>query len=537
MLKTKAVSSLLFFFSLIFLPNLYCGEKEIQASFKAEVFESHIRFLSDDLLEGRGIATRGSALAQLYIESLFRSYGLQPVYPGNFKQSFKMLRFTPDQSAEIIINSKVKPMNLKFGDDFICTNFGLKENKFQGKPLFIGYGIHSPSDGWDFYKGTDVKGRLLIGFTNEPGRNDVSVFKGKALTWFGRWVYKYDEAARHGAAGLIIIHNDEDAGYSWEVVRNSWSGDTFKLADDKNILPLQMWITESGARRLLTESGITLEDLRKKAEQKDFKAVELPVEITVNSKLSMDQTEGVNVVAVKQGSDPVLKDKAIVLTAHHDHFGIGRAYDGDSIYNGAMDNCTALSLLLALAEKYGKEELNNRMTLIFAAVDAEEEGMLGSHYLSLNLPTNHEKTVANINFEMNNPWGETNDITAIGAEKSELYKMVEKIAKSRNMSVTADQAPEQGFFYRSDQLSFARAGIPALWLNGGYIYRGKPADFGLKMYQKYRDEQYHKPSDEITGQFDFSGLSQIADFAVSLIKEIEAVGDIQWNPDSDFQRR
>jgi Zn-dependent M28 family amino/carboxypeptidase len=533
--KSVLYPSLLF----ITIAFLSVNSADVQKSsiFKPEVFESHVRFLSHDLLEGRGIGTRGSALAQLYIETLFRSYGLEPVKKGDFKQTYKMLRFTPDQNAEMIIDSKGSKIGLKFGDDFICTNFGIKENSFKGKPIFIGYGIHSAADGWDFYRNVNVKGRLLIGFTNEPGRENPSVFKGKELTWFGRWVYKYDEAARQGAAGLIIIHNDDDAGYSWEVVRNSWSGDTFKLADDKNILPLQMWMTEAKAKELLAKTGYSLEDLRKKAEQKAFKAVELPVDITVNSRLSKSETDGVNIVGIKRGSDPKLKDKAIVLTAHYDHFGIGRDYDGDSIYNGALDNCTALSLLLALAEAYGKETLDNKMTLVFAAVDAEEEGMLGSTFLALNPPVPPANVAANINFEMNNPWGETSDITAIGAEKSELINLVGKTAERLKMTLTPDQVPEQGFFYRSDQLSFARAGIPALWLNSGFKYIDKPADFGMKMYQKYRMEYYHKPSDEITPEFYYSGLVQIAEFAEILINEIQSAGDIKWKESSDFQRK
>lgn len=533
--KSALISMILLI--IIALGSMIAAEKLKEQIFRPEVFESHISFLSDDLLEGRGIGTRGSALAQLYFESLFRSYGLEPIKKGSFKQAYKMLRFSPDQKAEMIVDSKISKVSLKFGDDFICTNFGIKENIFSGKPIFIGYGIHSPSDGWDFYKNVDVKGRLLIGFTNEPGRNNESIFKGKELTWFGRWVYKYDEAARHGAAGLIIIHNDEDAGYSWEVVRNSWSGDTFKLADDKNILPLQMWITETKAKELVSKAGYTLDELRAKAEQISFKAVELPVEISINSRLAVSETDGVNVVGIKRGSDPELRDKAIILTAHYDHFGIGRDYSGDSIYNGALDNCTASSLLLALAEAYGEGTSDNKMTLIFAAVDAEEEGMLGSTFLAMNPPIPSKDIVANINFEMNNPWGKTSDVTAIGAEKSDLIKMVQKTAEKLKMTITPDQVPEQGFFYRSDQLSFARAGIPAMWLNGGFNYIGKPEDFGIKMYQKYRTEYYHKPSDEITPEFEYSGLAQIAEFARELIDEIQSAVEIKWNQNSDFQRK
>jgi Zn-dependent M28 family amino/carboxypeptidase len=511
-------------------------EIEKTAGIEPSIFESHVRFLSHDLLEGRGIGTRGSALAQLYIETIFRLSGLKPVTDGSYRQVFKMLRFSPDQSAEMFIHSGDSMIPLKFGEDFICTNFGLKENSWSGKPVFIGYGISSSVDGWDFYKDTDVKGKLLIGFTNEPGRDNPSIFKGRELTWFGRWVYKYEEAARRGAAGLIIIHTDADAGYGWDVVRNSWSGDTFRLADDKYILPLQMWITEPSAKELLKNSGYNLNDLRKKSEDKNFKPVELPIQITVKSKLTTGATDGVNVVGIKPGSDPKLKDKAIILTAHYDHLGIGREIEGDSIYNGAVDNGTALSVLLSLADACGRGRIDNKMTLVFAAVDAEEEGMLGSIYYTMNPVVPLKDTIANINFEMNNAWGETRDVVAIGADKSDLMKMVGNAVSRMKMTITADNSPEQGFFYRSDQLSFARAGIPALWIDGGYSYIGKPDDYGAKIRAKYLANNYHKPSDQITADFNYTGLRQIAELTVLLIKEIETAGNINWDKKADFKR-
>lgn len=533
-MNTKKTITLFVF---LIIASISIGGADDQKSlFKPEFFETHVRFLSHDLLEGRGIGTRGSALSQLYIETIFRLSGLQPAAGGSYRQVYKMLRFSPDQNAEMTVRSGGSVIPLKFGDDFICTNFGLKENSWSGKPVFIGYGISSSSDGWDFYKNYDVRGKLLIGFTNEPGQNDPSVFKGKELTWFGRWVYKYEEAARKGAAGLIIIHTDTDAGYSWDVVRNSWSGDTFKLADDKNILPLQMWITESKAKEFLAKAGYNLDDLRKSAEQKSFKPVELDVDITVNSKLSKSVTDGVNVVGIKPGSDPTLKDKAVVLTAHYDHFGIGREINGDSIYNGAVDNGTALSLLLVLAEAYGSGKIDNKITLVFVAVDAEEEGMLGSTYYNMNPVVPLKNTLANINFEMNNAWGETRDFIAIGADKSDIMKMVVDSALQMKMTVTPDNAPEQGFFYRSDQLSFARAGVPAVWIDGGYDYVGKPEGYGAEVRAKYRAEKYHKPTDEVTPDLNFSGLTQVAELAVLLIKKIESAGDVKWNANADFKR-
>jgi hypothetical protein len=421
---------------------------------------------------------------------------------------------------------------LKFGEDFVCTNFTLKSGKWSGKPVFIGFGIGRPETGWDYYKDFDVKGKMLIGFTNEPGQDDPSIFNGNALTWFGRWVYKYEEAAKRGAIGMILIHNDKDAGYSWDVVRNSWTGDTFMLADDKNILPLRLWITGRQGEEVATLAGYTLKQLRALAEKKEFYPITLDVNLTIESKLD----SSINITGIIPGSDPALKNKAIVFSSHYDHFGIGREINGDKIYNGALDNGTALATLLALAEAYGKNPELAKMTLIFTAVDLEEEGMLGSIQYTRFPPFSIEDTVANINLEMSNAWGTTKDMLVIGAEKSELLNIVKKTAEELGLKVSLDRVQEYGFTYRSDQLSFARAGIPSTWLDGGYEFVNKEEGFGEKIREDYRLNDYHKPTDEIKNYWDYSGLIQLAEFTIELVKNIEKSGDIRWNINSEFQR-
>jgi len=532
------IRSLLIIFIFLFFVPLYSAEdkEEIKLEFSPETFEAHVRFLSDDLLEGRGTGVRGGKIARLYIESVFRSAGLKPSLDGSYLQPFKMNRYSPDADARLVFKNPEAEIALIYGDDFVCTNFDYSDSAVFDKIVFIGYGIHLPEEGWDFYRDYDVRDKLLIGFTNEPGQDNPDIFNGKALTWFGRWVYKYEEAARQGAAGLIIIHNTGDAGYSWDVVRNSWSGDTLRLADDPNILPMQLWISEPKAEKIVKLSGYSLKKLRGLAESPGFKPVELDINVKVKSEKRIDETMGNNVVGYIPGSDAALKDRYVVLTAHYDHLGIGRSINGDAIYNGAVDNGTAIATLLALAQEYGRHPEAAGVTLVFAAVDAEEEGLLGSTYLARNMIYPVKDALANINFEMSNAWGRTKDIFVIGAEKSSLDELIKDVAKDLSMSVTYDQTPEQGYFYRSDQMSFARIGIPSVWLDTGYEYVDKPEGYGHKIRSAYRENDYHRPSDEIKDNWDFSGLVQLAEITVELIKKIEDKGLVKWMKDAEFHR-
>lgn len=520
-----------FILGVVLTSQITPGEKN-NLQFNDNTFEAHVRFLSDDLLEGRGIATRGGKTARLYIESIFRAAGLKPAFGDSFIQTFDMVKYASDDKAMVNIFKGNKNLQLKYAVDFMGANFGAEESIKQ-KPIFIGYGINLPERGWDYYRDIDVKGKLLIGFTNEPGQDNPEIFGGKALTLFGRWTYKFEEAARQGAAGLLLIHNDRDAGYSWDVVVNSWSGETFKLADDPYILPIQYWISENTASKIAEMSGYTLSELRNMAESKDFKAMELNIEVGIKAARKAQPTKGANIVGIKEGKGK--KDKSIIITAHYDHLGIGREINGDKIYNGAVDNGTALATMLALAQEYGRNEAND-ITLVFAGVDAEEEGLLGSYYLAKNLPVPYEGTLANINFEMSNAWGETNDIFAVGQDKSELGLLISMLAKENNMTFTPDNVPEQGYFYRSDQFSFAKAGIPSVWLDTGLNYKGKPENYGADLRAEYRAKHYHQPSDEFNSSLNFSGLSQLARLTTQLITLIEKRSSIKWLPEAEFKR-
>ena len=315
--------------------------------------EAHLRFLSDDLLEGRGIGTRGGHLAAAYIESVFRAAGLAPAFGTSYLQPVPMTVYEADPDAKVTVTSPAGTASLRYGTDFAGLNFGIASGHVAGEPLFVGYGIAAPGEKWDDYKDTDVRGRILIGFVNEPGRTTPDRFAGRALTIYGRWTTKYEEAARRGAAGLILIHTDADAGYDWDVVRNSWAGEAFRLTDDPAVLPLQLWITEKRAREILSAAGLDLDALRAKAERPDFRPVPVPVQLAVTARRRVRPAQGTNVVGVLRGTsgEPA---PSIVLCAHYDHFGVGNSVDGDDIYNGAVDNGSALAVLLGLAQSYGR---------------------------------------------------------------------------------------------------------------------------------------------------------------------------------------
>jgi len=506
------------------------GQPVARPRFDPAAFEAHARFLSSDLLEGRGIATRGGQLAASYIEAVFRAAGLQPGFDGGFRQPLAMTAFRGDPEAHIGVEIGMLRQHLLLGEEIVAINYGLPDDRLTSDVFFVGYGIHAPTERWDDYEGVDVRGRLLLAFVNEPGRDDPTRFRGPALTIHGRWTTKLEEAARRGAAGMLLIHTEEDAGYGWQVTFNSLSREKFRLADDPWRLPFSGWIAEPALRRLLGAAGLQLEQLRAEAEKPGFRPRPLPIRMTVEARRSVRSVQGENVVGVLPGERPGV----VVLSSHFDHLGIGPEVAGDNIYNGAVDNGSALAMLLALAQGLPAMPAAQRPTLVFAAVDAEEEGLLGSTYYTRHPARPLAGTLANINFEMTNPWGPTRDLLGIGAEHSELEAMLGRVAARRGLRVSADVAREQGFFFRSDQLAFAQAGVPALWLDGGTDYEGHAPEWGAQRRAAYRDATYHRPSDVVGADWDWRGLQQLAEVAVDLIGEITAAGTVHWLPGSEF---
>jgi Zn-dependent M28 family amino/carboxypeptidase len=400
----------------------------------------------------------------------------------------------------------------------------------EAEPLFVGYAISAPGEGWDDYKGTDVRGRLLVAFVNEPGRDDPARFGGRALTIHGRWRTKLEDAARRGAAGMLLIHTDADAGYAWAVARTAATKPAFSLADDARRIPLGGWLREAPARALLRLAGRDLDELRRQAEQPAFQPVPLLVRVRIASRLDRRSVAGNNVVGVLPGAGSA----AVVLTAHYDHLGIGRPENGDSIYNGAVDNGTALATLLTLAQRFARTRPASHPTLVFVAADAEEEGLLGSLYQTRHPAVPLEHTLAAINFEMTNPWGPTRDLLLIAAPQAPFADLIGGILTPLRMRVTRDPVPEQGFMFRSDQLAWAQAGIPAAWIDGGTDYLGRPAGWGAAKRAEYRASAYHYPTDDIRADFDYSGLVQLAGITAALVQQIGAGGTSAWKSDPEL---
>jgi Zn-dependent M28 family amino/carboxypeptidase len=497
---------------------------------------AHVRFLADDLLEGRGIATRGGALAAAYQEAVFRAAGLEPGAGDGFAQAVPMTAFLPDPEARITFERGGARAILATGEDFAVVNAGLPDGVLRAQPLFVGYGIESPSDGWDDFKGADVRGRLLVGFVNEPGRDDPKRFGGRALTLHGRWRTKLELAARRGAAGMLLIHTDADAGYAWAVARSTATKTTLGLADDPARLAMGGWIREEAARNLLQMAGLDMDSLRRQAERPSFRPVELPVTVEIRSRLASRPVEGRNVVGILPGAGGHPRGSAgtVVLTAHYDHLGIGRAEAGDSIYNGAVDNCTASALLLTLAQAYARTAADSHPTLVFVAADAEEEGLLGSIWQTRHPAVPLERIRGVVTLEMANPWGRTRDLMVIGAPRAAFARWLEPVLAARGMRMIGDLVPEQGFLFRSDQLAWLQAGVPAAWVNGGMDYEGRPAGWGAARHAEYRARTYHHPGDEVAADFDYAGLAQLGGIVTELVQRMAADDAGAWKSDPEL---
>ena len=506
-----------------------------ESSITASHIAAHVRFLSDDLLEGRGVATRGEKLATAYIATQFSLLGLEPAGDnGTYYQNVPLV------SVETLPASTFAWDNhtLRQKDEYVGVNNRQQPDATMDAPaIFVGHGIVAPEFQWDDYKDADVKGKIVILFTNEPPSTDPKFFGGPALTYYGRWTFKYEEAARQGALGCIIVHTDKTAGYPWQVVRNSWGGKqpAVKLQEGQPALAFAGWVTEAIGNQMFASAGKTVAQMLDQANTRGFKPVPLPIRIRGRMRSDVSASDTRNVVARLPGSDPKLKEEAVVFTAHWDHLGIGAPLNGDPIYNGAVDNATGCGILLETARAF--TELNRRpaRSILFAAVAAEEAGLLGSQYLGQHPPISAGKIAADLNYDGLFPFGRTSDITLSGYERTSLKALVEQTAQAFNFKIDPDPHPEQGHYYRSDQFSLARVGVPAFSLDVGDQFIGKPADWGKKAFDEYNDKHYHQPSDEFDPSWDFSGLAELARFGFRLGNAIAGLPQLPtWQPGDEF---
>jgi Zn-dependent M28 family amino/carboxypeptidase len=504
--------------------------------------DAHLRFLSSDLLEGRAPATRGGRIAEEYIATQLQAFGVKPgVGDSSYFQRVPIDVVKADPSTIKVTASGKANANLRFTDDVVVwPGSATDASSAKGELVFVGYGATAPEYKWDDFKGTDVRGKILLVLVNDPPATaaEPNLFGGKAMTYYGRWTYKYEEAERRGAAGMLIVHTTERAGYPWHVVVNSNSTEHRLLPRDASLpapIGVRGWITDSAATALLAQAGLSMTDLRRRAESRDFRPIPTGIIIDASMKNSLQHMAANNVVGVVRGIDPVARNEYVAYSAHWDHFGIGPVVNGDSIYNGAVDNASGVASILAIAHA-AAEGVKPRRSQLFVFVTAEESGLLGSAYFGEHPTVPASKIIAALNMDVVPVNGRVRDLNVMGDNKSSLGPALAQLVKSDGIRLSPDAHPEQGHFYRSDHFSFAKAGIPSVSIGGGVDYVGRPAGWGLAQADDYTAHRYHQPSDEYQPNFDLSGATQLAEIVYRFGLALGNTRTVPtWNADAEFR--
>ena len=509
---------------------------------------AHIKFLSDDLLEGRGTGARGGEIAAKYIAAQMEALGLKGAGAnGSFFQPVSLVGVKADPNTKLIVSGRGMNQIFDFATDYVAfTGAQTEEVNVDADMVFVGYGINAPEQRWNDYKGEpDYRGKFLVMLVNDPPATtaEPNLFGAKALTYYGRWTYKYEEAARRGAAGVILLHTDESAGYPWSVVRTSngaWRFDIARSANDAPFLKIRSWVTDETARKIMELAGQDLDDLRAKAASRDFQPVDLKLKAKINLRSEVKRVEAPNVAGILPGRDPKLRDEYVVYSAHWDHLGVGAPNkNGDTIYNGALDNATGVAAVLGIAEVLSKlpPAQRPRRSSLFLFPTAEEQGLIGAEWYSKHPLVPLRKTAANVNLDSMNVLGRTHDFIPLGAERSSLKAVVEAVARERGMRVSPDARPEQGSFYRSDHFPFARVGVPSISLKEGNDYVGRSKEWATEQFRAYNTAHYHQPSDEFRESWDFRGLLQEAEIAIAIGTRIANDPAMpRFNPDDEFAK-
>jgi Zn-dependent M28 family amino/carboxypeptidase len=509
-------------------------------SIRPENIETHVRFLSHDLLEGRGTGQRGGDIAAEYIATQFALYGLKPAGEnGTYLQKVPMVGITPGADTRFtLIPANAPASDLKPLDEYVAYDqMQQPESNINAEIVYVGYGIEAPEYNWDDYKGVDVKGKVLLMLVNEPPSDDPKFFTGKALTYYGRWMYKYEEAARKGAVGGILIHKTEMASYGWDVVRNSNSGEkSFLKLDSTPRLKSAAWIQLEVARNLFAASGLDLTKMMTDATSRDFKPVPLHVRLSAHMTSKIRPFESNNVIAVLPGADAVLKDEGILYTAHYDHLGIRPDMPGDNIYNGAMDNATGCGIIMEIARVYASAAQRPRRSIYFASVTAEEQGLLGSEYMGKHPPIPAGKISLDLNYDDVRPLGAAEEVQVSGAERTTFYPAVLATAQDFHFKIRPDAHPEAGHYYRSDHFSLARVGIPSFSINEGTKFKGHDEAWGLAQDEDYNSHHYHQPSDEYHPGMDYTSDAAMARFGFALGWEAASQARaVEWKKGDEFE--
>ncbi len=510
------------------------------ASIDPERIRAHVKFLADDLLEGRGTGTRGGDIAARYIASQFELFGLQPAGDdGGYLQrvDFQGVQTLPATSISLV-PAQGAPIDLKLGEDYVVSNQTQTEDVDIDAPVvFVGYGIEAPEYGWNDYKGVDVRGKVVLVIVNEPPSSDPKFFAGEAMTYYGRWTYKFEQAARKGAIGALIIHRTDLASYGWSVVKSSWSNEQVYLANDHDPkLEAAAWIQLEVARRLFAASGSDLDRMIAVAGTRKFKAQALPVRFKAHIDSRVRAFVSYNVLGLLPGTDPGPAAQAVMYTAHYDHLGINPALPGDKIYNGAVDNGTGCGIVLELAHAFSRSAARPPHPVLFASVTAEEKGLLGSNYLGKHLPIPASQIALDLNFDAVPPIGMPESVNVTGAERTTFFPVVRKTAEAFGFDIQPDPEPGAGHYYRSDHFSLARAGVPSFSINTALKFAGHPPEWGKAQREDYTAKRYHQPSDEYTPDMDFASNAALAKFGFALgWQALTAAQIVTFLPGDEFE--
>ena len=538
--------------------------KAAEASIDPEKIRAHVKFLSDDLLEGRGPGLRGSEIAAQYIATQFALYGLKPGGDnGTYLQQINMVGMNAISAKSTMSLVPKKPegpsIDLKYGDDYTVSNRTLTPTVDIDAPIvFVGYGITAPEFNWNDYANIDVKGKVILCIVGDPPSTDPNFFGGDALTYYGRWTYKFEQAARMGAVGALIIHRTDLASYGWDVVKNSNTSEKTYLRDNKDPqLEAASWIQLDVAKQIFKSSNLNADAEIEAAGKRGFKAIELPVRLHAHVESTVRPFQSPNVVGILPGADSMTqaeghtvgkkdfratgdaRDQAVLYTAHFDHLGFVPGMSGDNIYNGAADNATGCGMLLELARVWS--QLAQSVTklphsVIFSAVTAEEQGLLGSEYLGQHPPIPAGQIALDINYDMILPIGVPLQVNVNGAQRTTFFPTVEATAKRFNLAIVPDPKPSAGSYYRSDHFSLSRVGIPAFSIETGNLYEGHDAAWGKKQHEDFTAHDYHNFSDNYHAEWDFAGNAKLDRFGMDLgWQALTAPTTIDWKPNDEFE--
>ena len=522
--------------------SLPADAQAAMASIDPERIRAHVKFLASDLLEGRGTGQRGGDIAAEYIATEFSLYGLKPAGDnGSYLQKVPMvgIKTVDDGTTFSLVPKAGSPLNLTNRTDYVAMDeTGRTDTNIDAPLVWIGYGIDAPEYKWNDYAGVDVKGKVLLMLVNEPPSDDPNFFKGKAMTYYGRWTYKFEEGARMGAAGVILIHKTDMASYGWDVVRNSWGGERSYLRNDPAPkLTVASWIQLDVARKLAQECGMNLDEMIAAAQKPGFKAEQLPASLKAHIVSKVRPFDSNNVIAMLPGSSSALKGQAVMYSAHYDHLGIVPGMPGDNIYNGAQDNATGVAILLEIARAYSLAKQAPPRSVYFASVTAEEQGLRGSEYFGKHPPIPAKEISLDLNYDNVPPWGVPEEVQVAGAERTTFYPEVQTMAKDFGLTIIPDPNPNAGHYYRSDHFSLARVGVPAFSIGVGELFQGHDRQWGTQKAKDFVANDYHHPSDEYHPEMDFASDAVVARFGFALGWEAATQKSVVgWVPGDEFEK-